>query len=524
MWLIGSLIPLLEGRRSPKSPPREIESHNGHGPASPAPPAPPLPEKQLTPLEQKATGDPDVTCAFATGWQMTELFQCALRIKTCGSDVGGAALPGKDGLACLRELDASDRAHLALDEVGVALFKLRGRFAEAAVEPPTADDLPAILDAARKGDDTLMKAVSAKHDDLLRRLGAADFRIGKSYRLGVQLAQAVLGPEERADLDHAFGARAVAVRTSLADLASAFPPHASRAVSISVRTWELWASDPELEGEPVTQANWAGVRSALRRQGKLWRSLLSGEKCGEDMLSTPDYVKAANGLVGKASRMALSFTRGLIAVVMFAIVAGALLAFVASDDSLRAIGGPIVALAGSIGLTGIGLRTRASRFAKHLEEHLWVAEMDEAVAAAITIGPHGWGVDVSDVNIPAAGARAAAAPQLATIASFREALKEGKRRKLEPLLGPRIRIAVDGLSTDDPAGVVRWMKGLSDEQREAFGPHGEPVVAGYPGYFVVDLPDGGADLWRVREGKITIWRRCEDRDEARAGAGLASVT
>jgi hypothetical protein len=128
------------------------------------------------------------------------------------------------------------------------------------------------------------------------------------------------------------------------------------------------------------------------------------------------------------------------------------------------------------------------------------------------------------VDVPAAGARAATAHQIAIIASFREALQQGKRRKLETLLAPQLRFDVDGTKAEDPTAFVKWVKGLSDEQRDGYGPRREPVVAGYPGYFVVDLPDGGADLWRVREDKITIWRRFEDRDDARDEAGLATVT
>src|SRR4051794_14726614 len=404
LWLPGSLIALLRDHRGDPAAP-QIEQKKEAPVAVPEPP-PAHPEPD-------SIADPNVAVAFAAGWQMTELYQCARRIRKCGMTAGATTPPDANGLACLRELDASERGHLALDEIGVALFKLRGRFATAALEPPTVTDLAPLLASSNKDDGKFIAAVSDKHDELLGRLGAADFRLGKAYRLGVQLAQVVLGPEEPKDLDSAFGSRAVSIRTALADLASVFPDHASRSVSISLRTWELWASDPEIDEKPVDSANWAAVRSSLRRQGKLWRSLLSGEKCGEDMLSTSDYVTAAKRLVNRASRMLLSFSKGLVVLLLIALVGGILLAFFASDDSLRAIGGPIVALAGVVGLTGVGARARASRLAKRLEEHLWAAQMDESIAAAITTGPHGWGKHVTDVNLPAAGGKTAAAHQIA---------------------------------------------------------------------------------------------------------------
>jgi hypothetical protein len=352
---------------------------------------------------------------------------------------------------------------------------------------------------------------------------AADFRLGKAYRLGVELAETTLQTETMDKLETAFGARAVSIRTGLADLASILPAHASRSVSLSIRAWEMWASDPEIYGKPIDECTWAAVRSALRRQGELWRALLSGEKDGEDMLSMPDYVHAANGLVGQAVKTMLQFSRrAAVPVIATAVLLGGGLAalLTMSGDGAKLVGG-IAAAAGAVGITGAGLRSRAGRVAMQLESRLWQAEMDEAIANAITMGPEGWGVEVADVDVPAAGETPKASGQIYKIARFQLALEHGDTKTLESLVAKRVRFEVDGTPLSDGEAVVQWAEALSKEKREALARRKGRVTGGYPGFFVVDMQSGGADVWRVREGRISCWRMFEGRAEAREYAGLS---
>src|SRR4029453_13512495 len=80
-------------------------------------------------------------------------------------------------------------------------------------------------------------------------LTAADFRLGKAYGLGRALAQTALLPDAkhpetfqqtfaRFRLDNLLG--------WLADLRSAFPPHAAEAVSGSLQAWAAWSDAPTL--------------------------------------------------------------------------------------------------------------------------------------------------------------------------------------------------------------------------------------------------------------------------------------
>src|SRR3954449_483582 len=99
MWLPGSLVTLLHGHNGKGSGPVQIEAPQ---PAA----APPLPEVEAPEdtAEPRTGEDPTVPVAFAAGWQMTELYHCAIRISNCGADRGGIPAPKGDGLACLREL------------------------------------------------------------------------------------------------------------------------------------------------------------------------------------------------------------------------------------------------------------------------------------------------------------------------------------------------------------------------------------------------------------------------------------
>src|SRR4051812_45364318 len=123
MWLPG-LIALLGGKSNGDvaAVPPELEPQ----PVAPAESAAPEP----APGPPSETGDPYVSLAFAAGWQMTEMYQCALRIKS-GADTPVVAPPEGSGLPCLRALAATERARLALTEIEVALYKLRGHFAAA---------------------------------------------------------------------------------------------------------------------------------------------------------------------------------------------------------------------------------------------------------------------------------------------------------------------------------------------------------------------------------------------------------
>jgi hypothetical protein len=243
-----------------------------------------------------------VVAAFVLGWHVAELFH---------ANVPGTTqrrLAGVDRLTGIGELDPLSRARLLLAQVRVDL-DLAWRFGCSGQEPPDTGPVQALLEAEVRQPGQLRGAVAELHRQLLMALTAADFRLGKAYGLGRALAQTALLPDakhpetfrrtfDRFRLDNLLG--------WLADLRSAFPPHAAEAVSGSLQAWAAWSDAPILRpavddpGQasarrprvpPAQPVDWSAgpdresVIRALHRQGQLWRALLSGERDGLDLLS-----------------------------------------------------------------------------------------------------------------------------------------------------------------------------------------------------------------------------------------------
>src|SRR3954447_7339742 len=111
----------------------------------PAPPRPPAELRkaaapEATPIEPAPmeSGDPAISMAFATGWQMTELHERALELRK-GHTEQAIGSPAGNGLPGLRDLDVLDRARFGVTEIEVGLYKLRSRFAAADVAPITCE-------------------------------------------------------------------------------------------------------------------------------------------------------------------------------------------------------------------------------------------------------------------------------------------------------------------------------------------------------------------------------------------------
>ena len=108
------------------------------------------------------------------------------------------------------------------------------RFGRSGQEPPDTGPVQALLEADLRQPGQLRAAVAELHRQLLMALTAADFRLGKAYGLGRALAQTALLPD--ATHPETFGRTFARFRLDnllgwLADLRSAFPPHAAEAVS-----------------------------------------------------------------------------------------------------------------------------------------------------------------------------------------------------------------------------------------------------------------------------------------------------
>ncbi len=208
----------------------------------------------------------------------------------------------------------------------------------------------------------------------------------------------------------------------IGDLSSAFPPHAGHSVRASLTRWGAWVEGAAGTEERDLQA----ALGLLRRQGELWRSLLSSEKAGTDMLEARDYVRAAERAFGRAAEIGSSLLiRGaaLVAVVVV-LFAGAIILMLAGGDA-GSIAAGAAALLASAGLTWKGVGGALERAATRLERPLWGAELDGAIAEAITTLPPSPG-----------GAESGEGPLLDRVLGARPAPAEGEAPETGPAAPP----------------------------------------------------------------------------------------
>jgi hypothetical protein len=424
-------------------------------------------------------------------------------------------------------LSPFEQTGLAVRQVKAALHKLTDRLKAAGIDAPSVDRVDDALEHKPGVPKALRREIEDLHTEILFALSSADAGLGKAYAVGRGLADTALQVEDRASFEHAFGSDLLPIKNWLADLATAFPAHSSRSVSLSLRTWELWAADPKLDRDPVdwsTQV--AGIRAALRRQGELWRELLVGEKHARDMLKTTDYLQAARGLLGRTLSMIGRFWPFTLLVLLFAALLGGGVALFAlmGGDVARTIGA-LAAAAGAVGITGAGIRARLSQGAMQLEARLWGAELDLAIGQAVLIGPEGWGQSVADVDeVPVTGTPPRVATNLEVLEEFRKAVASSGSRKVQKLISPQAefvfgderRRAVEGRKE-----LVEWI--VRDPQRSRISTKPRMVVAGRPGFLVAYVEDG-AHVWRIREGKVERWQWSSDVNRAREKVGLPTET
>lgn len=336
------------------------------------------------------TGDPNVSLAFALGWQLSELFRADLRDRSERRD---------DDLPDLGWLSDDERREISVDQVQGALFQLQPAIQKAGLTLP-ADELNAVRTALTNWDSDGSPAVKALHLRLLATLIAADFRLGKAYQLGRALADTCRKPSGAAGVRHELEPFRVAKPLAwLDELSTALPPHAAHSVYTSLKQWSDWTGDERPDD------------AMIRRQGELWRALLSGEKQGTEMLEIRNYLHAASKVAGRMSgvfwRVLLHFW--WLVLVVIALIAGSVVLFVGGGGSHIVAGGATLVAAFGLGWKGVG--GALGKLAGKLEQPLWGAVLDAAIADAITLKP---GNDADALGRAALAADLAAGSKRAT--------------------------------------------------------------------------------------------------------------
>jgi hypothetical protein len=334
--------------------------------------------------------DPLVSLAFAIGWQMADLYRQATPKDRKTKLVG-------EGLPDIGSFTPGMWTELGIDQLEAGLHRLTPRLEDAQAAAPSLTDVRAAF--AKPNVVVFRQQLKQFHIDLITVLTAADFKLGKAYALGNALSDTVRF-DDYAELNREWSDSELAKIVGwLADLESAFPIHSARAVMLCIEHWELWLA-PRCECVDAERALWKqlpqpgwteigrDVRRGLFGQGRDWRALLSGEKHGTDMLSTEDYVDAAGRALSHTRAVAFELLwkfREIVALAVALLVLGVVLA-VSSQETAKILAGA-GAVASAFGLSWKTLGTGFRALGEQVKDPLWGAEVDVAIAGAITVLP-----------------------------------------------------------------------------------------------------------------------------------------
>ena len=356
--------------------------------------------------------------AFALGWHIAELHYLP-------TDIRDPATP-QDPLARVPDLEFPDRTRLLTAQISNDLYWLDIKpsgeiFPLGAIGPigsANSDAIP-VLDSIEESALAEVDAQQAKsisemlHRPILLRLTVMSAELGKAYSLGVGLARTVFEAYEEVQQVLAKkaarkdeGARLRRVKecvakgftqervldlwSELKDLKSLFPPYAADPIAAGLSDWCKWAGGSQTKrGQPSASMQIETVSNRLRRQGQVWRALLSGERKPTDVLLAANYIDGAIDLVRKYSGLVVRMLGKNLATVLAALFTAAILSVVVillqtfANISIAVVTGLLAAL----GVSGAGIMAALRPLAAKAEQALWETELTAAIGVAINYVP-----------------------------------------------------------------------------------------------------------------------------------------
>jgi hypothetical protein len=333
--------------------------------------------------------------AFQLGWDMSRLYHVASILRPY-------RYMGKEKLPAQRDFGGTLNTERRLTAVSAGLRRLEGSLERGQVPRPS---LAPVLSTYTSGGskDEIREAIYRLHVETLISLQAADARLGSAYNVGRVLADTAT-PSDPAVVKERFSFHRVqGLREELAQLAAAFPPHAARAVSDSLCVWQSVLSARFKQRKPPAD----GPEAALPRQAEIWRGVLSGERLGNDRLEIDDYVDAGRRMVEQSRGIAWSVLKSYRAALLTSagIAVLGVAAAVAAGGAGSIIAG-LAAAASALGVSWKGVASTLTALAGHLRAPLWGAELDIAIANAITLRE----AREAYARLPARGQRCRAMP------------------------------------------------------------------------------------------------------------------
>ncbi len=321
--------------------------------------------------EESAKAQGEVAAAVALGWYLAALAHPGEPRLT--------AAAARGDLGAIDEITDAQVVDFCGSHAQVAFAKLKELVTKTALSLPT-EELEKCLAAAEA--DARRDAAADVDSKALAVLSATDVRLGKAYFVGRALLNLTSRPTPEATLkSHLTGPRVALLVAGIDDLSSALAAHAGHSVRASVVEWRK-SIETGSEVAPENEETWL----QLSRQGELWRTLLSGEKWGPDMLEIPDYLDAAERLSRRMRALAWTVLQRfwLLVVLIVALFGGGVLLITSTPTDAAVVAGAGTVLA-SLGLSWRGLGRSLGGLAGKVERPLWGAEIDTAITQAITL-------------------------------------------------------------------------------------------------------------------------------------------
>jgi hypothetical protein len=323
------------------------------------------------------TGDPDISKAFLLGWRLG----IALDWAATGTH---EAWPDDDP-----GLDTDSRWAVLKGQIELAATELTSGVGRPSPLPTLGDTPP----EPKSG------GVSSYRAEVARRLYITGQFRGLALSTGCDLEGACAGTRRVPSLDAtstspasgpssgtepgsgvpstaAGGLRSdiPALKKALLGLATKLPGNAAHSVINSLTLWE-----EQLKGEEATFNP-----DVLRKQGGVWRSILSGDVAARDLLCLPDYVGTGQEVALQLKSLATGTMRRTLLVPVVGVVLLAIAGFVLLLFSRTAAAGAGTLLA-ALGLTWKGVGQYLGKAAAGAEQSLWDAQLDWTIAYRTTM-------------------------------------------------------------------------------------------------------------------------------------------
>lgn len=238
--------------------------------------------------------------------------------------------------------------------------------------------------------------VRTLHLAILDRL-ADDPQQLNSYQLGLALSDMcwLPGSEGRgapSALDSFIGmfkrGQVAAMQTWLNGAGAALPPSAAAIVGQSLGHWADWAdvNVPRLRAAAPATADTTAAIDALRVQGAIWHSVLTGDP---DVSLHPElgaWVQAGSAMVRAARMLSAVIVRRFLLVVLIALaaLAGLLYLVISNLSGVGQVWTSLFTVVAVVGATGIGIGGGVSRALGGVADDIWSAARMEAQAWSVT--------------------------------------------------------------------------------------------------------------------------------------------